>query len=108
ASAEHDVRALCALGLWMTLGYLPRPGAIIPWQWSPMRAAVVEAAVDALNNPRTAGDLGQGLRKRMRRARIRRNMLTTLIMGLFLTVLLYLAASGHQHRPGARHATVTD
>lgn len=108
ASADHDVRALCALGLWMTLGYLPQPGAIIPWQWSPMRAAVVEAAVDALNNPRTAGDLGQVLRKRMRRARIRRNMLTTLLMGLFLTVLLYLAASGHPHGPGARHAAVTD
>jgi len=101
ASAADDVRSLCALGLWMTLGYLPPPGTTVPWQWSPMRAAIIEAAIDALNNPRTAAEFSQGLRERMRRARIRRNTLTTLLMGLLLAALMYLGGPGHPRGPRA-------
>lgn len=108
ASTNEDVRSLCALSLWMTLGYLPPPGTTVPWQWSPMRAAVVESAVDALNNPRTAGEFARRLRDRMRRARIQRNTVTTLLMGLLLAVLLYLGASGQASGPGASHAAETN
>lgn len=103
-----DVRALCALGLWMTLGYLPPPGTTIPWQRSPMREAVVKAAVEALNAPQKAEEFARSLRDRMRTARIRRNTLTVLLLGLILTLLLYLGASGQSGGPGASHDAGTN
>jgi Protein kinase domain len=108
ASANDDVRSLCALSLWMTLGYVPPPGVTVGWQWSPMRAAVVEQAVDALNTPRTAGEFARRLRDRMRRARLQRNTLTTLLMGLLLAALMYLGTSSPPSVPGPSHAAGTN
>lgn len=108
ASANEDVRSLCALSLWLTLGYMPPPGTTVPWQSSPMKAAIVKAAVDALNDTQTAGAFARSIRARMRRARIQRNTLTTLLMSLLLVVLLYIGATGRPSGPGASHAAATD
>lgn len=102
-SRDGDVRALGALSLWLCLGYLPPPGSTVPWQWSPMRAAVVDAAVAALNEPMTAETYAERLRSGIRRARVLRNAVITTVVAIALGGLLYLANRGQSSCPGARN-----
>lgn len=101
ASADRDVRALAALGVWLSLGCLPRNGAAIPWGPPTMRRALAIASIEAINGGFNAAGLAESLQERSRKARILRSTATVTAIGVLIGTLLYLAPAGSsRHRGG--------
>ena len=101
ASAERDVRALAALGLWLSLGCLPRKGAGIPWGPPTMRRALATASIEAINGGFNAAELADHLQKRSQRICVLRSIITVIVIGALIGTLLYLSPEGStSHRGG--------
>lgn len=100
-SGNRDVRALGALGLWVTIGYLPPPGTTVPAQWSFMDAAVVRVSTAAVNEELSASEFAEQMMRTVRRARMIRNALVTAAVAGVLGALLYLAPAEQQGNTGS-------
>lgn len=101
ASADRDVRALAALGLWLSLGCLPRDGAVLPWGPPTMRRALAIASIQAIDGGFDAAKLAERLLERSRKARMLRSAATVITIGVLIGTLLYLAPAGlGRHRGG--------
>ena len=101
ASADRDVRGLAALGLWLSLGFLPGKGAVIPWGPPTMRRALAIASIEAINGGFSAAKLAERLQERSRKTRIIRSTATVMAIGVVIGTLLYLAPAGPvRHRGG--------
>lgn len=104
ASADRDVRALAALGLWLSLGCLPRKGAAIPWGPPTMRRALATASIEAINGGLNAAGFADRLQEQSRKARILRSIVTVTAIGALIGTLLYLAPAGASSRRGGLDA----
>lgn len=91
ASPAHDVRSLAAVGLWLSLGYMPPPGSTMPWRIPSPRRALGSASVEALDGSLSAQAFAECLLRHARRARMQRGALLLLLVGGILAGLLYLA-----------------
>ncbi len=109
ASPEHDVRSLAALGLWISLGYLPPSGSTIPRPLPSSRQALAKASIAALNGSMDASRFAQLLMEQVRRSHTQRSVWIVIVGAGILAAMLYLAQQGvtTPHRPHADVAPST-
>jgi len=99
AASDQDVRALAALGLWLSLGALPQKGAVIPWGPPTIRRALANASIEAINGRLDAATFADRLQAQGRRARTLRSFVTIVVIAALIGTLLYLAPAGsNSHR----------